>query len=101
MILVRLDFLKEPFLLSLIKMKMVCKSIEPINKHAVLFSFVHKLGWWFVNYKGKEGWAPSSYLEPENGTGIITEEELDEVCIQTQEGERERERERVHYCLPL
>ena len=55
---------------------------------------MHKLGWWFVNYKGKEGWAPSSYLEPENGTGIITEDESDEVCIQTQEGEREREKER-------
>ena len=64
---------------------------------------MHKLGWWFVNYKGKEGWAPSSYLEPENGIGIITEEESDEVCIQTQEGERETEgeRKRVHYCLPL
>lgn len=27
------------------------------------------LGWWFVSYNGTEGWAPSSFLEQESGTG--------------------------------
>ena len=40
------------------------------------------VGWWFVSYQDKEGWAPSSYLEPSTGHSSLTAEDLDEVYAQ-------------------
>ena len=39
-------------------------------RYSLIYSYydycVYVLGWWFVEYNGKEGWAPYSYLEPLN-----------------------------------
>ena len=38
-------------------------------------------GWWFVKHNDKEGWAPSSYLEPEDQSEQINEELADEIQV--------------------
>ena len=38
-------------------------------------------GWWFVKHNDKEGWAPSSYLEPEDQSEQINGELADEIQV--------------------
>lgn len=76
--------------LSLIKMMMVSvESLFTINQRfnncwCKLLIIDEKIfiGWWFVEYNGKEGWAPSSYLELPNKDQDVPSDELDEVLTQ-------------------
>lgn len=40
------------------------------------FVYMHacNVGWWLVTHEGKEGWAPSSYLEPVDCNGRMEED---------------------------
>lgn len=50
----------------------------------VLISVDVILGWWFVTYNGMEGWAPSSFLERENTSGVgqsVDEEQCELISV--------------------
>ena len=47
----------------------------------MLFTFVFIAGWWFASYDGKEGWVPSSFLEPEDASMALQLDKMDAVQL--------------------